>query len=325
MNIGNFIKPLQVYKLIGALFLILINYGCGTSRKSSSERVEVKLEKTLLWRVSGNGMSQPSYLFGTIHMLCKEEALLSDSLRAAIRNSQGIYFEVDMDNLVEMMGAMTQMKMKNDTSLADLLSKEDYQTVKNYFRQKGGLLPFSVIEKYKPFLAASTLMQDNLPCKENIAMEQVIMNEGKKSRKKINGLETLAYQMSIFDSIPYKNQADLLVRYIRSDTVSGQSAIEEFNTLVKAYQAQDLEQLEKLTSQDDLGVANFQELLLTNRNRNWVSKLKTLLKDKTYVIAVGAGHLPGTHGLINLLRQAGYKVEPVENKVEKPAIPQREI
>ncbi len=325
MKVRKFGKLLQFYKLVSALFLILINTGCGPAKKAVGEAPTPTLDKTLLWRISGNGMSQPSYLFGTVHVICKEEAKLSDSLRTAIRNSQGIYFEVDMDNLVEMMGAMTQMRMKNDTTLADLISKEDYQQVKDYFKKKGGIIPFSMIEKYKPLLAASTMMEEGLPCEENIAMEQVIMNEAKKSKKKIHGLETLAYQMSIFDSIPYKVQADQLVKYVLDENKNQNTTVEEFQKLLAAYKAQDLELLEKLTNQQDLGVSNFEELLLTNRNRNWVTKLKGLLKDKSYVIAVGAGHLPGKNGLIRLLREAGYRVEPVENKVGASAIPQKEI
>lgn len=325
MKIMNFLKSLQVYKLIILLILILVNTGCGSSRKTVANPENSPLEKTLLWRITGNGMTQPSYLFGTIHVLCKEDALLSDSLRSAIRRSQGIYFEVDMDNLVEMMGAMTGMKMKNDTTLADLLDKEKYQKVKAYFTEKGGLLPFSMLEQYKPFLAASTLMQDILPCDQNIAMEQVIMNEAKKNKKKINGLETLAYQMSIFDSIPYKQQADLLVRYIDADTASVNTALEDYKTMVNAYKSQDLEKLEALINQEDMGVANFEDLLLNNRNRNWVVKLKTLLRDKTFVIAVGAGHLPGKNGLIQLLREAGYSIEPVNNRVAYKVVPVQEI
>ena len=67
---------------------------------------------TLLWKISGNGIDKPSYLFGTIHMLCADDALLSANLQKVIRNCDEVYFEVDMDNLFEMLGAMNKMKMK---------------------------------------------------------------------------------------------------------------------------------------------------------------------------------------------------------------------
>src|SRR5687768_1037471 len=83
-------------------------------------------DKTLLWKISGNGIERPSYLFGTIHLLCEEDAILSSNLKKAIKDCDVVYLEVDMDNLFEMFGAMNKMKMKNDTTLRDLLSEENY-------------------------------------------------------------------------------------------------------------------------------------------------------------------------------------------------------
>ena len=140
-------------------------------------------ENSLLWQISGNGIEKPSYLFGTIHMLCRDDAVLSDSLLVAIENSDRVYFELDMDNLLEMLGALRHMKMKNDTTLADLLNPEQYQKVKTYIERKSSLLPFSILETYKPLLASSVLLESGLPCGSTVAMEQLIMQET-KSRKK---------------------------------------------------------------------------------------------------------------------------------------------
>ncbi len=65
----------------------------------------------------------------------------------------------------------------------------------------------------------------------------------------------------------------------------------------------------------DMGIGNFTEVLLYQRNRNWVAKLKDLMPAKSLLVAVGAGHLPGDKGVINLLRKAGYTVTPIENKM----------
>src|SRR5215203_4362519 len=110
------------------------------------------LQKSLLWEISGNGLTRPSYLYGTIHMICKDDAALGDSLVAAIERSDRVYFEIDMDNIMEMLSALKSFEMKNDTTLADLLSKEDYEKVKEFMESKGGLLPFSKMETFKPLL-----------------------------------------------------------------------------------------------------------------------------------------------------------------------------
>ena len=110
-----------------------------------------KDNNTLLWQISGNGLQRPSYLFGTIHMLCKDDAVLSDSLKRVIRNCKDVYLEVDMDNIFEMMGLMKSMKMRNDTTLADLMDKKDYDRVKTFFQEKSGLIPFSMLETTSSF------------------------------------------------------------------------------------------------------------------------------------------------------------------------------
>ena len=270
---------------------------------------------TLLWQISGNGLTRPSFLFGTIHMLCAQDAVLSEGLKNAIAKSDQVYLEVDMDNLFELIGTMTHMKMRGDTTLADLLSEKDYRKVKEYFEKKSSPLPFSMLETFKPFLAVSTVMESGINC-ESVAMEQIIMQEAKQDRKTIKGLETMAYQMSIFDSIPYKIQAEQLVQYIDS-AGKGNNDNKEYEDLVTAYKNQDLNKLEELTKQGDMGMANYSDLLLYNRNRKWVVKLKSLMLQKSLMIAVGAGHLPGENGVISLLRKAGYIVTPMENKTKK--------
>lgn len=271
-------------------------------------------DHTLLWKISGNGIEKPSYLFGTIHMLCREDAFLSDNLRKAIRDADRVYLELDLDNLFELLGVMTKMKMKNDTTLADLLSAEQYAATKAYFENKSSMLPFSVLETYKPLVASSMLMESSLACEEQVAMENLIMEEAKKNGKRIDGLETMAYQMSIFDSIPYRVQAQELYKAIAGGQPGNDETAVEFEKMMKAYREQDLEKLSGLMSESDKDMMQYEDILLNNRNRNWVMKLKTLLKDKSLVIAVGAGHLPGSKGVIELLRKEGYKVTPVDNR-----------
>ncbi len=272
--------------------------------------------KTLLWKISGNGLEKPSYLFGTIHMLCADDALLSSNMKNAINECDEVYLEVDLDNLFEMMGAIGKMKMNGDTTLQDLLSKEDYKKVKSYFESKNSMLPFSMLETFKPILAASTLEEGSLPCDNTAMMEQVIMEEAKLSGKKIKGLETMAYQAGMLDSIPYTLQAQQLLSYIEN-AGTGDKEDKQMKEMFKAYKNQDLKKLEDLMVETDAGMAGFTDLLLYNRNQNWVKKLKTLMAEKSLVIAVGAGHLPGEKGVIYLLREEGYTVEPVENKLSK--------
>ena len=273
------------------------------------------LQKSLLWEISGNGLTKPSYLYGTIHMICKDDASLGDSLIAAIQRSGRVYFEVDMDNLMEMLTALKDFKMRNDTTLADLLSKEDYEKVKEYMESKSSMLPFSKLETYKPMLASSLLMESGIGCEESVAMEQLIMEQAKKNGKRIEGLETMSYQASIFDSIPYKLQAEQLLKYITEGTSQSQ-ADKQFQEMIEAYKSQDIEKMGEFVKEDESGLGNYEDILIYNRNRNWVQKLKKIMPEKSLTIAVGAGHLAGENGMIKLLRKEGYTVKPIKYKMK---------
>jgi uncharacterized protein YbaP (TraB family) len=272
------------------------------------------LEKSLLWEISGNGLTKPSYLYGTIHMICKDDASLGDSLVAAIEKADRVYFEVDMDNLMEMVMAFKDFKMRNDTTLSDLLSKEDYKKVKEFMESKSTLLPFSKLETYKPMLVSSLLMESDAGCEQAVAMEQLILEEAKKNNKRVEGLETMSYQASIFDSIPYKLQAEQLVKYVKDEGDSKGKADKQFEEMTDAYKSQDIEKLGEFINEDE-EIGGYGDLLLYNRNRNWVKKIKTIMPEKSIVIAVGAGHLAGEKGVIKLLRKEGYTVRPVKYKM----------
>ena len=296
-----------------ALWFILMLTGF-TSLNAQSGK-QKPLEKSLLWEISGNGLTKPSYLYGTIHMICKDDAALGDSLVAAIERSDRVYFEVDMDNLMEMLSAFKDFKMRNDTTLADLLSKEDYEKVKEYMESKSALLPFSQLETYKPMLASSLLMESGIGCEESVAMEQLILEVAKKNRKRIDGLETMSYQASIFDSIPYKLQAQQLLKYVKDDGDKSGSD-KQFDEMIEAYKEQDIEKLGKFVATDDGGLGNYEDILIYHRNRNWVEKLKKIMPEKALTIAVGAGHLAGEKGVIKLLRKEGYTVRPIKYKIK---------
>src|ERR1035438_5153437 len=154
-----------------------------------SQTASQRYPNTLLWKITGNNLFQPSYIFGTMHILCADDANLSDSMKKIIRNCNEIYFEIDMTDMMGMMSAMKYMRMNDDKKLSDLLSNEDYAKVKKYFEGHSSLLPFSMLERFKPMLISSLMEEDDLPCKTTNGMELVIMKEAKDQNKKINGLE----------------------------------------------------------------------------------------------------------------------------------------
>ncbi|HEY4206300.1 MAG TPA: TraB/GumN family protein [Puia sp.] len=267
---------------------------------------------TLLWQISGNGLKKPSYLFGTMHILCADDARLSDSLRAIITRCDEVYFEVKLDmSIMSMLGMMKYMKMNDGKKLSDLISQKDYEKVKDYFVQRYPPMLFNMIENYKPMMISSLIEAEGMNCQKQDGMELMIMKELQNNDhdKPINGLETLEFQASLFDSIPYEEQARDLVNYVDSSEEYKKSSLE----LAEVYKQQDLDKIDSISRKGDAGMNKYMDLLLYDRNRKWAKELGGLLPQKSLLVAVGAAHLPGENGVINLLRRHGYMLTPITN------------
>jgi uncharacterized protein YbaP (TraB family) len=262
---------------------------------------------TLLWKISGKGLQKPSYLFGTMHILCAGDANLSDSMKAVIKNCDEIYFELDMDNMGEMMGAMKYLRMNDQKKISELLTKEEYERVEKYFNENG--LPLKMMDRFKPIVVSTLIGEQMMKCDKKNGMEEQIIAENKKYDKEIRGLESVQFQASIFDSIPYDKQAKDLVNYIDSIDSYRKVTLE----MIDVYKKQDLKRMDSLVHKSDPGMEQYMDILLYNRNRQWVQAMPGIMEKKTILFAVGAGHLPGNQGVIHLLKKEGYTVTPMKN------------
>jgi uncharacterized protein YbaP (TraB family) len=267
---------------------------------------------TLLWRISGKGITRPSFLFGTMHILCANDAMLSDSLKAVIAECDEVYFEINLSDMSGMIKAMQYMQMNGNEKLSDLLKPKDYARVKDYFTKHASMLPFGMLERFKPMLISGLIEEQGLGCQTTDGVELQIMKALKEQepKKPINGLETAAFQAGLFDSIPYEKQAKELVDYL--DSMDENKKITQ--QLAALYTSQDLDGIQALSDKDDPEMSGYMDLLLYNRNKKWAKELDGLLRSKSLLIAVGAGHLPGQQGVIELLRKEGYTVDPVNNR-----------
>jgi len=273
-----------------------------------------KEENALLWRITGNGLDSTSYLFGTIHMIGKEDFILTDKARSSFTTANRIAFEIDledMNDMSKMMPLMMKAFMNGDTTLQDLLTEEEYGVVKNHFESMG--LPMMFLERVKPMFLSAMSSEDALSMQTDpgsvVSYEMEFMKMAQEQDKDIAGLETAEYQMSMFDSIPYGVQAQMLVESISAGKSEGE---DQFQKLVELYKQEDIYGLQEMMQTEEAGIAQYEDLLLNNRNRNWIPKMKSMMAEGPTFFAVGAGHLPGEHGVIALLRAEGYTVKPVQ-------------
>jgi len=266
---------------------------------------QTPLAKTLLWQITGPGIASPSYLYGTIHLMCKDDIIVSTELRAKFYSTQQLYLELDMDDPSVLVKTMAHMNMKNDTTLNQLLPKPTYDSVSIAF-QKITNIPLQMMQSMKPELISTAIYPSLLGCDGSEAWEQRFMQMAKANNMEIKGLEQIEDQLKIFDEIPYKTQAEEL----KETVLNIDSVKTSFTQMLDVYKHKDLDSLSKMMN-DENDLSAFNDLLLVNRNKKWISEIIEQAKLKPTFFAVGAGHLGNTNGVINLLRKNGYTITPV--------------
>ncbi len=286
----------------------------------AADSAEMPVEFSLLYRISGPGLDRPSYLFGTIHIIPDDDFFLTENTKKAFESAERVVFEIDMEEMMDLGTQLTLMSkamMDGGLTLRDLLDEADYALVKAHFEKMG--LPLFLFERFKPMfltIFATTDMEGGSPFAAQAGMvsyEMVLMDMARQAGKEIDGLETAAYQMSLFDSIPYSEQAKMLVESIRqleADTAQHKG----LEQLYQWYKEGNIERLQQAIATDEQGLGPYEELLLIRRNENWIPVMERMMREGPTFFAVGAGHLGGPKGVVNLLRRAGYELTPLPMK-----------
>lgn len=259
-------------------------------------------DSALLWKISGNGLSKPSYLFGTIHLICPEGLQFSDALRSAIQQSDKLCLEMDMDEPGLMMKTM-RLSMQARQPLKELFTPEQFARIDQFLKDSLGM-GVSIFNRMRPFTLLSALYTKVPRCRKPVSVEEKLMDITRKQRKEVIGLETLEDQFGVFDQIPDSAQARMIWEMIQD--FSDQQT--EFLQMAEAYRTENLPMLSAMTNAAP-DMAGFEAVLLQHRNRKWVPAMQQAMSDAAVFFAVGAGHLAGEEGLLSLLRRAGYTIE----------------
>ncbi|MFD1144815.1 TraB/GumN family protein [Larkinella insperata] len=267
--------------------------------------------QSLLWKVSGNGLKQPSYLFGTYHILKDSYLKHNPKVKTAYEGAEGVVVETEIDSSAMLTMAMRGLML--NTSLNKLLSDADYQLVADEFKARTGY-DLALFNQLKPIVTATMLslaytqkQSDTLSSFTGLPIDLYFASDGRKRQKTVNTLETMEEQISfLFDHDPVEKQAQQLV-----EMVKGKADMYQMSKLITdLYLKQDLQGMWKLNEKHSSSFGDM-TYLLDERNRNWMKRLPALLAVRPTFVAVGALHLPGPNGLIELLKKEGYKVEPM--------------
>jgi uncharacterized protein YbaP (TraB family) len=276
--------------------LLLAGYYAGFAQKPAS---------SLLWEIRGKGISQPSYLFGTFHLICKSDFQVSEALKSRLAATKQFYGELAMGDPNKIAMELGMKMLMPDHTLQSLLPAGEYEIVEKKFLEITGM-PLALFNQFKPFMALSVVTQNSISCTDKIQPETEFVELAKANQLPILGLETLEDEINAINIEPIDSQITALKKIVTNfdstKTVMAQ--------LVNVYKQRNVDSLYRFMKEAGTD-SDFEKELLSKRNHKWIPVIEKAIAEKPSFFAVGAGHLGGPEGVINLLRQRGYEVLPV--------------
>ena len=281
--------------------------------------VTLGAQSQLLWKISGNGLQQPSYIFGTYHLspLSIKDSIAS--LPQAMQDIRQVYGELVMADMMkpEFLAQMQQQTMlPNDTTLKSLFTPEEFEVVSRAVTEYLQV-DIALLDRMKPAALFQQLtvlfyMKHTPGYNPQEQLDASFQQEATEQGKKVGGLETAQSQVDILFNKPLRRQAEDLYCFVSDpDKVERQA-----KEIIAAYTAQDLDKMLQLmeekegTSCDPTPEEMAQ--LLYDRNQAWVKQMPAIMQAAPTLFVVGAGHLPGEQGVLALLKAQDYTVEPIK-------------
>ncbi len=279
----------------------------------------------LLYKISGNGLKSPSYIVGTYHLAPVSFVDSIPGMRQAMDHCQQTYGELVISEALgaDSVAMMQQaLMLPGDMTLDRLLSTEEMGRLNAYMKELMGMDMTNPILKQQMNKMTPSALSTALTVLGFVkkggnmdlqnSFDDYFQKQARAQGKGVGGLETIAFQVKVlYNGQTLERQKELLMCQVdNADSMDKMT-----DGIVKAYFAQDLEAIkeamdQKLNNSCDT-TPEENAALIDDRNADWLTKMPALMAQKPTLFAVGAGHLPGTKGVLHLLRQAGYKVEGV--------------
>jgi uncharacterized protein YbaP (TraB family) len=235
----------------------------------------------------------------------KEDFEMPKKVMDALKSSEAIAMEIDMNMSMSEQIEMAKMTLiPNGETLKNYMSDSAYIKLKSYCMDTLAWKE-SKFDKYahmKPFFFSSVVLQEKIGKQKSFEME--FQKLAKKYDKPLMGLETVMYQMETIDRISIKDQIQFM------DDFSNMS---EFDVMFDLYLKEDINALYTLISSETDMLPEFNHWFLDVRNANWIPVIEKQISKEATFIAVGAGHLGGTNGVLELLKKQGYTVSGINN------------
>lgn len=268
--------------------------------------LQAEAQRGILWQID-KGHSQPSYLLGTVHSDDPQIMNLPRQIKQKFAQADSFSAELKMD-VMSLMQSQAMMMMTDGRKLSDLVGRRQFQQCVRLMAERG--MPEMLVEQMKPWAIAAQL---NLPKSQSgIFLDMMLYQEASASGKEVYGLETTEEQIGVFDSMTEKEQILFLEESIKHvDEVP-----DMIRNITRLYLARDLSGLkdysDKIMARDASRLSDiFKKRLIVDRNQRMVERMQDRLDEGNAFLAVGALHLPGDKGILNILKEQGYGIKPV--------------
>jgi len=281
----NFIKSIALFTLTLSSFLST-----------------AQTEKSLLWEITGKGLEKPSYVFGTIHMICKEDYIMTETIQNTLKNVDAYYAEINFGDPEST--ALLQQSMISETPLSSRLDADKYTILKQLLKEQVDL-DIAQFENLSDAAIVSMITFKSFPCTDFKMYEMELLQTAMMQQKKLGGLETIVEQMEILSKSLGSNAAIEMLNDLKKD---GFKSTKEMITL---YKAQDIQGLYNYMKKSSYMTDDVYNVMLTKRNHNWFKNMPQLMSKQSVFFAVGAAHLSGDDGVLKLLKDAGYNIKPI--------------
>ncbi|SFQ54915.1 TraB/GumN family protein [Parafilimonas terrae] len=273
-----------------------------------------KLPSTTLWRITGNGLQKPSYLFGTMHLTDERIFNIGDSVYKAIEKTDGFATEIDPEQFTPFVIDATKKSAMEAIRLKDMMQKSE-------FKKYGKILAKKLGKHEDELTAADVLHAKNKWIEESYSngkmqtfLDVYLLDIARRQGKWTGGVEDLEDQENLLDMVDESDILQLAVNDNEEETAATNKAA---SFLIKSYIDNNLDAIDSISYSAD---SAYTDALLVKRNKKMAMRMDSLSKERSMVFAVGAAHLPGDKGLIALLKEKGFSVEPVfSSKKIKPA------
>ena len=301
------------YLYLLSTLLVFANFSCSQSQDTTKKEVKPKFEEgtknSLLWMVTSDKSRDTAFVFGTMHLIQKEYFYFPDMLKELIKSSDKVVLEVG-DDINNPLKAMALLRLEEGTTLFDFFDDKQTDSIIEWAESDLGMTEEMFRMSFgqmKPFAVVSLASAEDM-LSDSESYEQTIMEIQKKANIPLEGLESLEEQMSIFDDLTEEEQATMVMEAIRG----GEEADKQLEDMLRMYSAQNIDSMYLMIHEEGDVLADKENEFLTERNKKWIPRMEEMMKDSRVFFAVGAAHLGGEEGVLELLRREGYKVTSIK-------------